>query len=239
MSDRALFVSRMQESALMKTTYGIIGCGGFGREVAPLVQLERSRDCTENGSRVVFVTEGQPSDPTVNGVPVISLDQFLNLGDNRRFTIAIADSHARERLANTCLVAGAESFSVTAPTVRDLGNNKIGEGAILCDFSMLTSNATIGKFVHLNIYSYIAHDCVVGDYVTFAPGVKCNGHVIIEDHAYIGTGVVIRHGSPKPIRIGKGAIVGMGAVITKDVEPYTLVVGNPAKIVRKLEQPVS
>jgi acetyltransferase-like isoleucine patch superfamily enzyme len=105
----------------------------------------------------------------------------------------------------------------------------VGEGAILCGFTHITSNAKIGKFFHGNIYSYVAHDCIIGDFVTFAPGVKCNGHVVIEDHAYIGTGVVIKDGTDKPIVIGQGAVVGMGAVVTKSVPPGTTVVGNPAR----------
>ncbi|RYZ85331.1 MAG: hypothetical protein EOO68_30390 [Moraxellaceae bacterium] len=106
----------------------------------------------------------------------------------------------------------------------------IAEGSILCPFVCLTSNIKIGKFFHANIYSYVAHDCVIGDFVTFAPGVKCNGNIIIEDHAYIGTGAIIKQGTPEqPIVIGKGAVVGMGAVVTKSVAAGVTVVGNPAK----------
>jgi acetyltransferase-like isoleucine patch superfamily enzyme len=75
---------------------------------------------------------------------------------------------------------------------------------------------------------------VIGDYVTFAPRVHCNGNVHIEDHAYIGTGAILRQGTPdKPLIIGRGAVVGMGAVVTKDVAPNTVVVGNPAKILER------
>ncbi|POC04420.1 acetyltransferase, partial [Vibrio vulnificus] len=100
-----------------------------------------------------------------------------------------------------------------------LDANEIGEGAILCPFTMITSNAKIGKGFHANIYSYVAHDCVIGDYVTFAPNVMCNGNVHVHDHAYIGTGAVIKQGTPnKPLIIGEGAVVGMGAVVTKSVK---------------------
>ena len=107
----------------------------------------------------------------------------------------------------------------------------IGDGAILSPFTCITSNVRIGKSFHANLYSYIAHDCVIGDYVTLAPGVKCNGNVIIEDHAYVGTGAIIRPGTKtKPLVIGSHSIIGMGAVVTKTVPSGKTVFGNPAKI---------
>jgi acetyltransferase-like isoleucine patch superfamily enzyme len=64
--------------------------------------------------------------------------------------------------------------------------------------------------------------------------VLCSGRVVVEDHAYIGAGAVIKQGSPeKPMVIGKGAVVGMGAVVTRSVKPFTTVVGNPAAELKK------
>jgi sugar O-acyltransferase (sialic acid O-acetyltransferase NeuD family) len=121
--------------------------------------------------------------------------------------------------------ASIRSFDILSSTTTMYDRNKIGEGCILCANTIITSNTTIGKHFHCNIFSYVAHDCVIGDYVTFAPRVNCNGNVKIGDHAYIGTGAFIRQG----VTIGEGAVVGMGAVITKDVAPYTTVIGNPAR----------
>ena len=74
----------------------------------------------------------------------------------------------------------------------------------------------------------------MGDFVTFAPGVHCNGNVVVEDHAYIGTGAILKQGQPgQPLVIGKGAVVGMGAVVTKSVAPGATVVGNPARPLQK------
>ena len=101
-------------------------------------------------------------------------------------------------------------------------------------FVTVTSNIRIGKHFHANLYSYVEHDCVIGDYVTFAPAVKCNGNIVIEDHAYIGAGVIIKQGKRgQPLVIGKGAVVGMGAVVTKDVPAGATVVGNPARFLVK------
>lgn len=73
----------------------------------------------------------------------------------------------------------------------------------------------------------MAHDSVLGDFM-------CNGNVVVEDHAYIGTGAVIKQGQPgQPLVIGRGAVVGMGAVVTKSVPPGATVVGNPARVLVK------
>jgi sugar O-acyltransferase (sialic acid O-acetyltransferase NeuD family) len=210
-------------------TYAIFGAGGFGREVIPLVARALA-DIPENEYRIVFVDD-HPKQVRCNGFEVLSTDDFVCLDGDLFFNIAIANSQARELIAEKLIAAGAAPFRVSANNSIDLDFNEIGEGAILCPFTMITANAKIGRFFHANIYSYVAHDCVIGDFVTFAPSVHCNGSVVIEDHAYIGTGAIIKQGTPdRPIIIGKGAVVGMGAVVTKSVAAGTTVVGNPAKV---------
>ncbi len=210
--------------------YGIVGTGGFGREVMPVAEQMLETSCNGRDYELVFVVETGDRD-TVNGHRVLGADEFLASGHESRFNVAIADHRARQRIAEQFLAAGAIPFTIRAANSVCMTGNEIDQGAILCPFTTITSNAKIGKFFHANIYSYVAHDCQIGDYVTFAPNVHCNGRVIIEDHAYIGTGAVIKEGSPtSPIVIGRGAIVGMGAIVTKSVSPFTTVVGNPARV---------
>jgi acetyltransferase-like isoleucine patch superfamily enzyme len=117
-----------------------------------------------------------------------------------------------------------------APMPISFSSYWIALGEIICPNVIITSNARIGKFFQCNLASIVAHDCVIGDYVTFAPAVQCLGNVHVGDHAYIGTGAIIKQGATgEPRRIGEGAVIGMGAVVTKDVPPFTTVVGNPAK----------
>jgi sugar O-acyltransferase (sialic acid O-acetyltransferase NeuD family) len=210
-------------------TFGIVGAGGFGREVLPFARQMLDASHGRGGYELVFVVEFGSTEP-VNGTCVMTAEDFLRTEGERRFNIAIADHAARKRIAERLSGEGAQPFSVVAPNSVQGDANEIGEGAILCPFTMVTSNATIGRFFHANIYSYVAHDCVIGDYVTFAPGVKCNGRVRIEDGAYIGTGAILREGSAeRPVIIGAGAVIGMGAVVTKSVPAGATVVGNPAR----------
>jgi len=209
--------------------YAIYGVSGFGREVIPVARSMLKKEVS-TPYEVVFVDDN-PVANVVNGHRVLTYEQFISEGvEQMHVNVAIANSLAREQMVNRCAKDGVSLFSLIAENAVVLDKNEIGEGAIICPFSMITSNARIGRAFHANIYSYVAHDCVIGDYVTFAPGVKCNGNVVIEDHAYIGTGAILRQGKPgEPLIIGRGAVVGMGAVVTKSVPPGVTVVGNPAR----------
>lgn len=214
-------------------SFAIYGASGCGRGVMPLAR-EQLRHVLGNGYELVFVDDA-PRGREINGHRVLRYEEWLQEPAEERFAcIAIADSAVREKLAARCEADGVRFFEVRAANVVELDDVRIGEGAILCPFVTLTSNIRIGRHFHANLYSYVEHDCVIGDFVTFAPGVKCNGNVVIEDHAYLGTGAIIRQGRPgRPLVIGRGAVVGMGAVVTKDVPPGVTVVGNPARILEK------
>ena len=216
-----------------KVAIGLYGAGGFAKEVMPLVSeyIQKTKLNNNDIAFDVFFVEKTPLETELNGYKVISEDDFFNGEyDERLFNIAIGNSKLRERIANECITRGAKPLSLQSLHSVAYDCNDIGHGEILCAHTTVTSNVKIGKFFHANLYSYIAHDCTIGDFVTFGPNVHCNGNVTIHDHAYIGTGAIIRDGTPSnPIVIGEGAVVGMGAVVTKSVAPFTTVIGSPAR----------
>lgn len=222
-------ISRKSE----RMAVGLYGAGGFAKEVMPLIieHIEKAKINNSNIDFDVFFVEKTPSETTLNGYKVISEDDFFcGEYDERLFNIAIGNSKLREKIASECIARGAKPLSVRSLHSVTYDCNDIGHGEILCAHTTVTSNVKIGNFFHANLYSYIAHDCIIGDFVTFGPNVHCNGNVTIHDHAYIGTGAIIRDGTPaNPIVIGEGAVVGMGAVVTKSVAPFTTVIGSPAR----------
>lgn len=193
----------------------IYGAGGFTLQISGTL-----RELVDNGIEVVIVDDGDRDE--LLGFPVLR-----SVPEDAKVAIAIANPRTRkaiaERLRN---FGGVQALSAI---VSD--HAVIGEGAIICDQVIIEAEARIGRHFHANIYSYVAHECVIGDYVTFAPRVSCNGNVQIGDGAYIGTGAIIRQGiKGKPLVIGEGATVGMGAVVTKDVPAWATVYGNPARV---------
>lgn len=209
--------------------YAVYGASGFGRQVMPIARkVLLNQNISLN--QLVFIDD-TPHHELVNGHRVMQYDEFLAIPASKKYvTLAIGNSNIREKLANRCISDGILPWSVSADSTVITDEVIIGDGAILSHFTLLTCNITIGKHFHANHYSHVSHDCVIGDYVTFAPGVRCNGNVHIHDHAYIGSGAIIKQGkSGAPLVIGRGAVVGMGAVVTKNVPAGTTVVGNPAK----------
>lgn len=210
--------------------FGIYGASGFGREVMPLArELVEKRGIPLD--RLVFIDDGVDSASSINGHEVLNYNDFLAKEASERWvSIAIANSRVREKIASQLKQDQVQPWAIQATNCVVMDNVESAEGILLSPFVTLTSNIRIGKYFHANIYSYVAHDCVIGDFVTFAPSVRCNGNIVIEDHAYIGTGAIIKQGTPdEPLVIGRGAIVGMGAVVTKSVPAGVTVVGNPAR----------
>ena len=107
----------------------------------------------------------------------------------------------------------------------------------------------VGKCARINENVFLQGEISIGDYVLVAPnvaiytqnhihkdvdtpivlqGTEGSKKVVIKDNAWLGRNVVVLPG----ITVGEGAIVGAGSVVTKDVEPYTIVGGAPAKLIR-------
>lgn len=212
----------------MQNVYGVYGVGGFGREVMPIVQ--RQVLAAHGGKDSLYFVDDADVGESVNGFPVVDFDSFCKLpAEEHLISIAISGGEVREQVAVKCQQAGVKMVGVRAENSVMLSEIEIGPGEILCPFVTLTSNIRIGKSFHANLYSYVAHDCVIGDYVTFAPGVCCNGNVVIEDRVYMGTGAIVKQGQPgRPIIIGKGAVVAAGAFVTRNVPEGMTVFGNPA-----------
>ncbi|RZA09426.1 MAG: acetyltransferase [Moraxellaceae bacterium] len=214
---------------MTKAIYAIYGASGCGRSLMPVAREQLARLNIQ--ADIYFIDDSLVETSRINGHLALNYGQFKELeGKNKHVLIAIANSVVREQLANRLQADGINLWSVQANSTLLMDEIDIAEGAALSPFVTITSNIKIGQCFHANLYSYVEHDCIIGDFVTFAPGVKCNGNVHIEDHAYIGTGAILKQGTPdQPLIIGKGAVVGMGAVVTKSVPAGAVVVGNPAR----------
>ncbi len=213
--------------------FGLYSAGGFAREAIGYLQSALSQQ--EQGPyQIVFIDDDPDKVGRLqHGSPIITYADFLK-HDHKVINIAFADPKLRRAKAEQAEQDGLDFYSIFAGSYHQGGNVTIGAGAIFAHNAMVTCDAQIGRHFHCNIYSYVNHDCIVGDYVTFGPRVSLNGRIVVQDGVYIGSDATILPGKEhRPITIGAGAIIGAGAVVTRDVEPGTTVVGSPARPLKR------
>jgi sugar O-acyltransferase (sialic acid O-acetyltransferase NeuD family) len=106
---------------------------------------------------------------------------------------------------------------------------QIGSGSLVYPHVAATSGVRIGNHVTLLANVVVNHDTVVGDYSIVASAASLSGGVRIGTCCYIGAG---SHLIQRAV-VGNGSLVGMGSVVIRDVPPRTVVVGNPARVLRR------
>lgn len=145
----------------------------------------------------------------------------------------------------------------------DVASSSIGPRTRIWQFCVVLRDARVGSNCNICSHVFIENDVVVGDRVTIKNGVQLWDGLRIEDDVFIGPNVtfsndryprskqhprqfeqtVVERGASigagavlvPGVRVGEGALVAAGAVVTKDVPPLTLVAGSPARVIRQLE----
>ena len=121
------------------------------------------------------------------------------------------------------------------PTDEDIWFGSHGEGVVIGDRTIIRELSTvqsgtlaptrIGDDVFIMNKAHVAHDAVVGDRVRMAPYATLGGHVVVQDDANVGMAAAVHQWR----LVGLGAMVGMSSTVVKDVRPYELVKGSPAR----------
>lgn len=110
------------------------------------------------------------------------------------------------------------------------GSVVIGNGNVIREFATVQQSAhgvtRIGNGGYFMTKSHVPHDAVVGDDVTVSCSVMIGGHTIVGNRANLGLGTVIH----QRLVIGGGAMVGMGSVVTKNIPPFAMAYGSPARV---------
>jgi sugar O-acyltransferase (sialic acid O-acetyltransferase NeuD family) len=196
---------------------GIIGNGGFGREVFHSMTKE------EQLNTVFFVDDEFYSENSFNTLPLSNFDK-----DIYEVVIAIGDSKVREKIVQK-LPIETKYFTYIHPSVQIYSTDvKIGKGSIICGGCILTTNIEIGEHSHLNLLTTIGHDNVIGDYFTTAPGSKISGNCNIGNHVYFGTNSSVR----EKITICDNVIIGLNSGVVKDINEEGVYVGLPVKKIK-------
>ena len=204
----------------------IIGAGGFGREVAWLIEDINKKNMEWN--LVGFVDDNKTIQGTeVNGYRVVGDIDWLK--DQELFVVnAIGDPIIKKKVMDRLDGSKNQYPVLIHPSVIYSESVNFGEGSIICAGNIITVNIEIGKHVIINLDCTIGHDANIGDYSTVLPSVNISGFVKTEECVSVGTGSAIIQG----VNIGRNTVIGAGAVVVKDLPANCTAVGSPAKPIK-------
>lgn len=213
----------------MKKNLYIIGAGGFGREVAWLV--ERINENNPTWDLKGFIDDDEALWGTYEDeYPVLGgCDFLLDKAEISDLFAVCAVGAAQTRKKIIDKLDGKVSFAtIIDPSVIISKRVEIGDGSIICAGTIITVDIKIGNHVIINLDCTLGHDDIVHDFVTIYPSANISGNVEIGECSELGTGMKIIQGK----KITAGSIIGAGAVIVKDIDKTGMYVGIPAKAIK-------
>lgn len=210
----------------------IIGSGGHAKVVADIL-LKRKEVLKEELNIIGFLDDNFQNLEyrEIFNIPILGnlelIEEFKN--KDYEYIIAIGNNLIRKKIAEkySNLIYYTAAIHPTAV----IGNRvTIEEGTVVMANVVINSYSKIGKHCILNTSCVIEHDNEIKDYVHISPNATLCGGVVIKEKSWIGAGSNIKQG----MIVGKNVVVGAGTVVIKDVENNVTAVGNPARIVKKI-----
>jgi sugar O-acyltransferase (sialic acid O-acetyltransferase NeuD family) len=148
------------------------------------------------------------------------------------FVLGLSSATHRADAARLAFRAGfSRPTALIDPTAIISSTSEIAHGVYINAGVVVGSNTSIGCHANINRSASIGHDNHIGFAASIAPGAVLTGGITIGPAASLGAGAVVLPG----ITVGRRAVVGAGAVVTKDVADFTIVIGNPARVLRTLD----
>ena len=179
----------------------------------------------QNKISVECVYDDKPKTDSIFGIPVRA--NSLKYSDANDAIISIGNNSIRksvsEKYPNLKFV-NAVHFSSIISRFAD-----VGEGTVVMANVTVNPDAKIGNHCILNTGCVVEHDCIIEDFVHISPNAALAGNVTVGEGSQIGIGASIIQG----VKVGKWSIVGAGSVIISDIPDYSVVVGNPGKVIKK------
>lgn len=161
------------------------------------------------------------------GHPVYASAEEITHPEDYAFFIARGDNKLRKTIfeANPNL----EYPNIIHPTAIISKYSKIGKGNLLMPYSVINAFATMGDHCILNTSGVVEHDCTVGNFCHVSVKSVMTGVCSIGDGVFLGAGSTMRDGTS----VGEWTTVGCGSAVVKNLEPNSVYVGVPARLLRR------
>ena len=203
----------------------IYGSGGAGKDTLDL--LEETPEERAKWEETVLIDDTVPSGEYRSYRRFTFEDLQKTFPPDRvRIVIAVGEPKYREALYNRVKEAG---WFMAPPLLHRLAfaseSAVLGEGVVLQDGVRVGPEAVLGANTYINHRSMIGHNSNIGKHCQISANVMISGFVDIGDQVFAGLSACIRDHTS----VGEHSILSMGSMVMKDVRPYRIVMGNPAR----------
>jgi sugar O-acyltransferase (sialic acid O-acetyltransferase NeuD family) len=218
----------------------LIGSGGFGRETAEVVRaINGACDGSPRWELLGFLDDDAAlRGTTLSGTQVLGgFDALSELPDP---AVVVCTGHPRDftskqRIVGRLGLAPERYATLVHPAAAVPASCSLGVGAVLLAGVVATADVRVGAHAAIMPHVVLTHDDRLDDYVTAGAGARVAGAVHVCEGAYLGSGCLIREN----LTVGPGALVGMGAVVTRDVPGGEVWAGMPARYARPVARTTS
>jgi len=152
--------------------------------------------------------------------------QLIDAMQEQKSVIAIGNNLTRKKVAKKIKNSFCDALIHKSAVLSE--KVEIGKGTVVMPNVVINSSTKIGAHCIINTSSVVEHDVIIDNYVHISPGATVTGNVYIGEGTQIGAGASIIPG----IKIGKWVTVGAGAIIINDIPDFSVVVGNPGRIIK-------
>ena len=204
----------------------IYGFGGFGREVACLLNKMNEIEATWN--MIGYFDDGvAPETENKYGKILGNIDTLNNFPASLAVVIAIGNPQMIKNIVSKVTNPLIEFPNIIAPNVNiiDAEAFKIGKGNIIYWDCRLSCNVVIGDFNLINGSVALGHDAQLGNFNVLSPSTRLSGFCTVGDENLFGLQSIVLQG----IKIGNKTKIGIGSVVIRNTKDETLYFGNPAK----------
>ncbi len=195
----------------------LFGASGHGKVIVDVL--------LSNNIKVSGFYDEDESKTELWGIPVLGKTKDFK-DKSSSCIVAIGDNATRKKVAD--FIDGKFGQAVHKSCILS-SHVQIEDGTVVMAGTVINADTQIGKHVIINTSASIDHDCVIDDFVHIAPNSSICGGVKVGEGTLIGAGATVI----PMINIGKWCVIGAGSVITKDIPDYSVVVGNPGRIINQ------
>ena len=206
----------------------IVGAGGCARETAFIIEDINKEN--KEWNLLGFIDDNEDiQNKNINGYKVIDKVKYLKEYEKDIYVVcAIANYKVKKSIIEKLKENKNIKFATLIhPSTKLNSTICIGEGCIVYQNVIATSNITIGDHVIISPKTGIGHDSVIENYCSLLLNVNVSGNVLIKEGVLVGSGATIIQG----LTIGKNSTIGAGAVVIRDIPNDKIAVGNPTRLI--------